>query len=122
MAATNERHHHVVYVGQDNSKRFSVYIHAENLDTHMDARHCCHIYYPDHSTGTVRERRLRFSPKIVFEELGWFSDPRLFGPICTNLPVPVNQDDQNATFHAWKTALVQELDVNHAAHWTRNRL
>jgi hypothetical protein len=48
-------------------------------------------------------------------------DPPSFSPICTNLPVLVNQEDQNAAFHAWKTALFQELEANQAAHWTRNR-
>jgi hypothetical protein len=120
MATITQRNDHLVYVGINIFGEVSVYIYVAKLSDHMNTRHGCDIYYPDHSTGIVSVIKPGFSPMFVVEELGWFSDPQLFGPICTNVPVPVNQADQTAAFNVWKNALVQDLDVNHAGLWTRN--
>jgi hypothetical protein len=84
----------------------------------------CDVYFPDLEKGAIRRRSPRPSPVMNSEELGWFSDIDQFKLICMAQPVepvPKKNPEYNATFNAWKTALVLELDANHQKLWTKNK-
>ncbi|KAF2124740.1 hypothetical protein P153DRAFT_360923 [Dothidotthia symphoricarpi CBS 119687] len=114
------RHAHLVYVGRDLGRPLKLYIY---LHQKMTSTHICDSYYPQLTTGITRRGRAVRSPEFMLEELGWFSNPVDFVPICKSQPVqeaPSSQPDQDVTFNAWKLALLNDLEQNYGHLWSRN--
>ncbi|KAF2245464.1 hypothetical protein BU26DRAFT_568048 [Trematosphaeria pertusa] len=114
------QHDHLVYVGRTHEGQTNLYI---NVGEDLKRPFFCNSFYPNHVTGVVRYQIGATPPPHKVEDLGWFSDPTAFTPICTGQPVqpaPPNQPNQAETFNAWKLALLRDLAQNYGHLWTRN--